>query len=69
MRVVSTTMCAENATTTKRWAPFGLPDKFDVADADATVPVSHVLATRGARGAGHEEGDLEEYSEHCSWWS
>ena len=66
MRVASATMCAENATTTKRWAPFGPPDEFDVAD--ATLPVSYVLAMRGARG-GHREGELGEYLEHYSWWS
>jgi len=48
MRVSLMTMCAENATTTKQWAPFGPPDEFDIAD--TTLPVSYVLATRGARG-------------------
>ena len=42
------TMCDDDATTTKRWAPFSPPDDFDVAD--ATCPVSWVLATRGGRG-------------------
>jgi len=37
-----------NETTTKRWALFGPPDEFDVAD--ATLPVSYVLAMRGAKG-------------------
>jgi hypothetical protein len=44
------TMCDDDATTTKRWAPFSPPDNFDVAD--ATCPVSWVLATRGGRGGG-----------------
>jgi len=41
-------MCDNEATMTKRWAPFSPPDDFDVAD--ATCPVSWVLATRGGRG-------------------
>ena len=42
------TMCNDDATTTKRWAPFSPPDDVDVSD--ATCPVSWVLATRGGRG-------------------
>jgi len=42
------TMCGDDATTMKRWAPFSPPDDFDVAD--TTCPVSWVLATRGDRG-------------------
>jgi len=49
-------MCDEDPTTTKRWAPFSPPDNFDVAD--ATCPVSWVLATRGCRG-GAPEGRVE----------
>jgi len=41
-------MCDDDATTTKGWAPFSPPDNFDVAD--ATCPVSWVLATSGGRG-------------------
>ncbi len=41
-------MCDDNATTTKRWAPLGPPDEFDVAD--ATCAVSWVFAMRGGRG-------------------
>ena len=41
-------MCDDDATTTKRWAPFSPPDNFDVAN--ATCPVSWVLATRGGSG-------------------
>ena len=41
-------MCDDDATTTKRWAPFSPPDDFDVAD--ATCVVSWMLATRGGRG-------------------
>ena len=41
-------MCNDDATTTKRWAPFSPPDNFDVAD--TTYPVSWVLATSGGRG-------------------
>ena len=48
MHVASTTMCDDDATMTKRWAPFSPPDEFDVAD--TTCPVSWVLATRGGRG-------------------
>jgi hypothetical protein len=32
MCVATTTMCANDATTMKQWAPFGPPDEFDVAD-------------------------------------
>jgi len=42
------TMCDDDATMTKRWAPFSPPDDFGVAD--AMCPVSWVLATRGDRG-------------------
>ena len=48
MQVASTTMCDDDATTTKRWAPFSPPDEFDVVD--ATLSVSLVLATIWARG-------------------
>ena len=41
-------MCDNDATMMKQWAPFSPPDNFDVAD--ATCPVSCVLATRGDRG-------------------
>ena len=41
-------MCDDDATTTKRWAPFSPPDEFDVVD--AALPVSLVLATIWARG-------------------
>jgi hypothetical protein len=41
-------MCDDDATRTKRWAPFSPPDDFDVAE--AMCPVSWVLATRGGRG-------------------
>jgi hypothetical protein len=33
LHAVSTTMCDDEATMTKRWSPFGPPDEFDVADA------------------------------------
>ena len=49
-------MCDDDASTTKRWTPLGPPDEFDVAD--ATVPVSWVLATRGATG-GTPGGGIE----------
>ena len=48
MIVASTTMCDDDASMTKRWAPPGPPDAFDVAD--ATCVVSWVLAMRGGRG-------------------
>ena len=48
MHVASTTMCDDDATMTKRWAPFSPPDEFDVVD--AALPVSLVLATIWARG-------------------
>ena len=35
--VASTMMCDDDATTKKRWAPFGPLDEFDVADAIVTV--------------------------------
>jgi len=50
------TMCNDDAMTTKQWAPFSPPDNFDVAN--ATCPVSWVLATRGGRG-GAPEGRVE----------
>ena len=56
MRVASTRICIENTMTTKRWAPFGPLDEFDVAD--ATLPISYVLATRGATG-GTPGGGIE----------
>ena len=31
------TMCNDNATTMKRWAPFSPPDKIDVADATVSI--------------------------------
>ena len=31
------TMCDDDATMTKRWAPFSPPDEFDVADTAVTV--------------------------------
>ena len=48
MIVASTTMCDDDASMTKRWAPPGPPDAFDVAD--ATLSVSCGVATRGGRG-------------------
>ena len=48
MIVASTTMCDDDASMTKRWAPPGPPDAFDVAD--ATCVVSWLVATRGAMG-------------------
>ena len=60
MHVASTTMRDDDTTTTKRWALFSPPDDFDVAD--ATCPVSWVLATRGGRGGapgGRVEGVVE----------
>jgi hypothetical protein len=48
------TMCNNDATNTKQWAPFSPPDDFDVAD--ATCPVSWVLGTRGGRGQGGGAG-------------
>ena len=50
MRVASTTMCDDDAMTTKGWALFSPPEEFDVVD--ATLSVSWVLAMRGARGGG-----------------
>ena len=50
-------MCDDDASMTKRWAPPGPPDAFDVAD--ATLSVSWVLATIWARGwapEGRDEG-------------
>ena len=41
-------MCNDDATTTKRWAPFSPPDEIDVVD--AALPVSWVLVTIWARG-------------------
>ena len=46
--VASTTMCGDDALMTKRWAPPGPSDAFDVAG--ATFVVSWLVATRGAMG-------------------
>ncbi len=48
MIVASTTMCDDDASMTKRWAPPGPPDAFDIAG--ATFPVSWSVATRRAMG-------------------
>ncbi len=48
MRVATTTMCVDDATTMKRWAPFGLPDEFDASD--GTASAAWVLAIRGGGG-------------------
>ena len=56
MIVASTTMCDDDASMTKRWAPPGPPDAFDVAD--ATLSVSWLVATRGAMG-GASGGRIE----------
>ena len=48
MHVTLTTMCDDDATRTKQWAPFSPPDEFDVVD--AALPVSWVLAMICARG-------------------
>ena len=42
------TMCNDNVSTTRRWAPFSLPDDFDVTD--ATCLISWLMAMRGGRG-------------------
>ena len=47
MHVASTTMCDDDATSTKRWAPFSPPDEFDLVDAASFI--SWVLATIWAR--------------------
>ncbi len=41
-------MCNDDATTTKRWAPFSPPGEFDIVD--AALSASWVLATIWARG-------------------
>ena len=43
-------MCDDDATTTKRWAPLGPPDKFDVVNAIVPVSWAWVVAMRGGRG-------------------
>ncbi len=43
-----TTMCVDNATMMKRWAPFGPPDKFDASD--STASAAWVLASMGGKG-------------------
>ncbi len=48
MHVVTTAMCVDDATTMKRWAPFGPPDKFDASD--GTASAAWVLASRGGGG-------------------
>ena len=48
MRIATTTMCVDDATTMKRWAPFGPPDKFDAGN--GTASATWVLASREGRG-------------------
>ncbi len=48
MHIAMTTMCVNNATTMKQWAPFGLPDKFDAGN--GTASATWVLASRGGGG-------------------
>jgi hypothetical protein len=48
MRVATTTMCVEDATIMKRWAPFGPPDKFNASN--GTASAAWVLASRGGGG-------------------
>ncbi len=48
MRVATTTMCVDDTTTMKRWAPFSPPDKFDASD--GTASAARVLASRGGGG-------------------
>jgi hypothetical protein len=49
MRVATTTMCVDDATTMKRWAPFGPPDEFDASN--GTASAAWVLASMGGKGA------------------
>jgi hypothetical protein len=37
MRVTTTTMCTNDAAPMKRWATFGPPDEFDIADTAVVV--------------------------------
>jgi hypothetical protein len=58
MPVATTTMCFDDATTMKRWAPFGPLDEFDASD--GTVSTAWVLASMGGKGVcqgKHREGD------------
>jgi hypothetical protein len=48
MRVATTRMCVDDATTMKRWALFGPPDEFDASD--GTASTAWVLASRGGGG-------------------
>ncbi len=48
MRVATTTMCVDDATTMKRWAPFGPQDEFDASN--GTAFAAWVLASRGGGG-------------------
>ncbi len=48
MHVATTMMCVNDATTMKRWAPFGPPDEFDASD--GTASAAWVLASRGGGG-------------------
>ncbi len=58
MRVATTTMCVDDATMMKRWAPFGPPDKFNASD--GTASAAWVLASVGGKGVRRgecQEGD------------
>ncbi len=62
MHVVLATMCANDTTTMKRWAPIGLPDEFDAADATFVISscfVGHL------RGVGRESWGSFWNTTHC----
>jgi hypothetical protein len=59
MHIGATTMCIDNATMMKRWAPFGPPDEFDASN--GTASAAWVLASMGGkevRWGERREGDM-----------
>jgi hypothetical protein len=48
MRNATMRMCVDDATTMKRWAPFGPPDEFDAGN--STASAAWVLASMGGKG-------------------
>jgi hypothetical protein len=48
MCILTMTMCVDDATRMKGWAPFGPPDEFNASD--CTASAAWVLASRGGGG-------------------
>ncbi len=62
MRVATTRMCIDDATTMKRWAPFGPPDEFDASN--GTASSAWVLASKGKQGVTPGRAPGGRYGDH-----